>query len=448
MNQSHTGLPSVKYRLLSGGAWALGGKIITAFTAIAVNAMLARLLTPKAMGAYFLTFSLVQAAAIFAGLGLNHAIVRLVAESIGIEKLSRAGTAVRKVFFYGTISAFVVACILLLGLGKVIAIHLFDSLLMSKVVNLIALWVIIVSLQKLVSDTFRGFHDIRLSTIFGGLFTNFLSAILFALLWFYQGHSQLREIIILSISASSASSILAGLLLRQKVKYLKGKSVLKGSEIMNIAWPLFIATFAHFLLTQVDIWILGMFRAQEEVAIYGAAARLIAWIATPLIVTNAFLPPIIAEMHAQGKKEDLEHVIRSTAMIAGIPAFIALLIVFFWGDIILGIIYGDYYRQGALVFTMMGVGQLVNVWSGSSGMLLNMTGHQYAAMKITVSSSIVVISIALLSIKNFGILGAALAAASGIVFQNTVLVIYGHRVIGIKSYIKFSFNFKKIWDNF
>src|SRR3712207_6782370 len=39
--------PSVKRRLLSGSAWATGGRMITAAAALATNALLARLLSPQ-----------------------------------------------------------------------------------------------------------------------------------------------------------------------------------------------------------------------------------------------------------------------------------------------------------------------------------------------------------------------------------------------------------------
>ena len=46
---------SLRRHLLSGGGWALGGQIIATLTGLAVNVLLVRLLTPKEMGAYFLT---------------------------------------------------------------------------------------------------------------------------------------------------------------------------------------------------------------------------------------------------------------------------------------------------------------------------------------------------------------------------------------------------------
>ena len=50
----------LKRRLLSGGAWAFGGKILVALTGLISSALLARLLTPQALGTYFLAYSILN----------------------------------------------------------------------------------------------------------------------------------------------------------------------------------------------------------------------------------------------------------------------------------------------------------------------------------------------------------------------------------------------------
>ena len=95
--RSSTGRPvSLRNRLLSGGVWATGGKAAAAASAVGVNALLARLLRPEELGAYFLTLSLVSITATIAGLGLSRTVVRLVAESVGREEPGRARGAVRR----------------------------------------------------------------------------------------------------------------------------------------------------------------------------------------------------------------------------------------------------------------------------------------------------------------------------------------------------------------
>ena len=77
-----------KERILSGGLWAFGGKAAMAPTGLASNVLLARLLSPQDLSAYFLAFSVVSFGAVLGSLGLGQTVVRLVAESLGRRGLA------------------------------------------------------------------------------------------------------------------------------------------------------------------------------------------------------------------------------------------------------------------------------------------------------------------------------------------------------------------------
>ena len=57
------GLPPLRHRLRRGASWSLIGRIVVGVTALGVNTVVARLLKPDALAAYFLTFSVVTVAA-------------------------------------------------------------------------------------------------------------------------------------------------------------------------------------------------------------------------------------------------------------------------------------------------------------------------------------------------------------------------------------------------
>ena len=71
----------VKKHIIRGGAWAATSKILLSLVALAINAMLTRLLPPEEIGNYFLLFSLVSVLALISQIGMQQAIVRLIAES-------------------------------------------------------------------------------------------------------------------------------------------------------------------------------------------------------------------------------------------------------------------------------------------------------------------------------------------------------------------------------
>ncbi len=425
----------LKKRLLSGGAWAFSGRVVTAFAALAINALLARLLTPEAMGTYFLTFSLVSVASVISGLGLEKAVVRLVAESMGTGRPGRAKETVRLTIICGALGALIVAAMLAMGVGEWLSKHVFHSHLMTEVTGLAALWVIVILFQGLLAETFRGFHDIRLATIFGKLFSNLLSVALFAGLWFMQGGSDLKTIIILSVVAGMGSNVVAGLLLNSRLKLLNGQGKLYGKEVLEIAWPLWITSLALFVLMEADLWIVGIYRPQEDVAIYGAAFRLVTLVAFPLLIVNAVVSPLIAEMYAQGRKNELEKALQITATIAGLPAIALLMLLVLYGDTILEFVYGAFYRDGAMVLALLSLGQVVSVWAGSCGLTLSMTGFQKAFMMITIGCGLVNILGAVFLVQTYGPLGVACAAAFSLALANILSLLAVKRDVGIWTHI-------------
>src|SRR5918999_5247938 len=91
----------LRRRLVSGSAWASGGRIGGAMLGIVTNGLLARMLSPQEFGAYFLTLSIVSLGAVIGSLGLPKTVVRFVAENMGLNRFGRARRAIYTVLGLG-----------------------------------------------------------------------------------------------------------------------------------------------------------------------------------------------------------------------------------------------------------------------------------------------------------------------------------------------------------
>lgn len=411
----------------------MGGKIITALTGLATYALLSRLLAPPEMGFYWLAYSLVLFGGTVGTLGLNNAVVRLIAERVGLNAPGKARRLVNIVFGLGLLGALGMGGAYLLA-GDVIATKILESPQHTAANALIAGWIVVTVLQQLVAETFRGFQEIRLATIFGGLISGLILLGSLGAVWL-TGTTTLATVLSFTVISIAASAAIGSFMLFNKVSALPGiGSAAEDNgigEILSIAWPLLIANLTHFAVTQADVWILGAFRAQEELAIYGAAARLMTIIVMPLMLLNAVVPPIIAELHVQGKKETLETTLRSTAAVAGFPALIVLLAFIFFGKPILALIYGEFYARGAVVLAILSLGQLVNVWAGSCGITLMMTGNQTIRMGLAVASALLAIGGGIWAVQSHGMVGVAIASAFTMICQNVAMVLFVKNKVGV-----------------
>jgi Na+-driven multidrug efflux pump len=81
----------------------------------------------------------------------------------------------------------------------------------------------------------------------------------------------------------------------------------------------------------------------------------------PLLIVNLVLPPIVAEMYAQGQRGRLERTLRTFSTLAGIPSLLVLLVFMLLGGSILGLVYGEHLfppgslaiHQGAIVLVVL-----------------------------------------------------------------------------------------------
>ena len=159
--------PTLKQRLLSGSAWALIGKAASVLATLLVNALLARLLSPQDLGAYFLALSMVYLGATVGALGLNQLVVRSVAESTGLGQFGRVRRVVSLTLRLVVLGALGVG-IAYLSVGHVVGEDLFGAPALASVTELVAGWIVVMVLQMLLTEVFRGFSDLRLASVFGG----------------------------------------------------------------------------------------------------------------------------------------------------------------------------------------------------------------------------------------------------------------------------------------
>ena len=404
-------LSGLHRRLISGSTWAILGKVVMAVTGLAINAVIARIVSPEEVGTYFLIVSAVTLATAIALLGQQIVVVRLIAEAMALGLPGKARATVGVVLRITAIST-VVVCIVFGTGGGLIAKHILASDTMAGVIWLAAGWIAVLVSMNLLAESFRGFHDYGFATLFSGVVSNvIITTLLFGVLFWYH-KSDLHTVLTISIVASVISIFFAGYNMRKKLAGLGETITVKAREVLGISLPLLLTGLAIFVLTQADIWVIGIFGTQAQVATFGTAIRLGQLIYIPLLINNTVLPPFISELYSQGKVKELEKVIRAMSTIAAIPAVAVLVAFIFSADSILALVYGDYYRTASTPLVLISIGQLINVLSGSGMITLMMTGHQRSAMNISLVFGLCIIVGALLVIGPYGVSGVAAVTGS------------------------------------
>jgi O-antigen/teichoic acid export membrane protein len=430
---------AVRRRLVRGSLTVFVAMTIGTIVTLVLNAILARVMPHSQLGSYFLVFSMVMIGSTIGQMGLDRTVVRLVAAARATGDGARARRTVRLVFLLGLGASSLVAVALLLGLGDFIAVHIYHSEAVAGVIGLAALWVLAKALLALTAETFRSFKRFWPATLYNGLAVDSLLVLAFGTLWIAGARPSLDQAVGITVAATLVAFAAGIVMLRRSVSALTGGGDVETREVVGISLPFLATSVASFAVgTGVDLWVVGHFRPESDVALYGAAYRLVFFVATGFIIVSQVVPPIIAELHARGQRRELEQALRSVSTLAGIPAVIVLVVFLLAGPFVMEVVYGPFFRQGATVLAILSVARLVAVWTGSSGATLMMTGHQRTMMTITVTTGVASLIAEILLAPTYGITGVAAATCAAQIMQNALQLTFARLRVGIWTHARFS----------
>ena len=197
--------------------------------------------------------------------------------------------------------------------------------------------------------------------------------------------------------------------------------------------PLFLISAAQTTLIQVDTLLLGAMTNTTQAGIYAVASQFAIIPAFAINAANSIVAPMIAEFHAQGRRDDLQRMLilnaRGVLLFAG-PAIVALI---FGGRFLLGY-YGPAFVVGWAPMVVLSIAQLVVAVCGPVGFLMTMTGQEREASAYIVLSAAVDVVLNVILIPRFGIMGAAFATATAVTLRSLLLSVRVRSTLGLTAH--------------
>jgi O-antigen/teichoic acid export membrane protein len=423
---------AIANRIARGSAWTITTRIAGMLGGFLASALAGRLLSKSDFGSYVLAMSVVTVSAIIAHFGLPRTVVRLVADALARDERGKARGAIRTVGWLNVVGGLAVGAILAFGAGGYLARHLWHSGPLSSVMVFTGVWAASEGIRFTLSETFRGFHDIRLASLLGDPLRSVLMAVGFVVLKVAVDSTSLRTAVLVSLGASLVTCVLAGALLRPKVRSLHARARrVRPSMVLAIAIPLTLTDLTGMIVAQGDVWVVGAFRPLADVGVYGAASRLVIMMSLPLFVMNGVVAPMIAELWAQGRTRALETMLRGATTLATIPSLLGFVVVALAGGSIMRIAYGHRFASGGHILAILAFGVAFGVAAGSCNFALIMTGHHRIVAVVSAITLVVAVGGEIVGAHLGGMTGIAIASSGSTVFQNVVLTAMAKKRIGI-----------------
>lgn len=183
-------------------------------------------------------------------------------------------------------------------------------------------------------------------------------------------------------------------------------------EMLRVSAPMMSAKYLTMIYTWLDILILAWYANEDKVAVYRVATRLTSLATIPLVSINSIAGPKFAEAYGNNDQKGLRNSVKqATRMIfwSCIPILFIFLVFPKWGLYTFGKGYTD--TEAVTVFLIVTLGQVANVLTGPVTVLLNMTGRQKVTMYYALATVVIDVTLNLILIPMYGIIGAAIATA-------------------------------------
>jgi O-antigen/teichoic acid export membrane protein len=193
---------------------------------------------------------------------------------------------------------------------------------------------------------------------------------------------------------------------------------------------LWLATAMNAAITPLSVVVVGQFISPAETGAFFAAVRVATILAFPLQGLNLLTAPMLARNYAANNFSQLQRVASFTAIASTAMALLGTVILGFFGAQLLDLLNPSFSPSATVLLVVM-AGFVIAAICGSSGKLMNMTGHDREFLKILATFNIIGFAVLLLLTREFGAIGAAWGLFATRAGWNIAVVIWARRNLGI-----------------
>ena len=188
--------------------------------------------------------------------------------------------------------------------------------------------------------------------------------------------------------------------------------------------------WGNLLLVQADIFLLKYLSTNEGIAIYSVALQLSALVS---FVLNAINSNVISQIASDYKhcssKVFQRRITTYTRMIVSLSGVVIIALLGLGYFIVK--LYGESYIYSYYLFTILMIGQTINVLCGSVATIMNMSGHEKYSCKVFYQALLINIILGSILFCFFNLYGVAFASSVAVIYWNIKLVLFVKRKLGI-----------------
>lgn len=414
-------------------AGSMGLKVVAVLVGFGLNVVVARTMGAAEAGLYFWFFSAITLASVVSRQGFDRIVVR-----------SHAGNYIDRKWAIPILQRKVEKSILLFSIpigflflfaGKWFVVNVLNKPEVGQAVEYGGVVLVFLALLQNLTEAYKGIERIYLGLALWGIVYPATNALLILFLNKNQGLSGLgiagHEIGVISLTLSAGLTWITARLLwwgfthswvpkhRDEVIKLERK---ESSRLFQVA-------LMEFGVNMLPTFLMGALVMSGDIAIFESARRTSLLMAFFLVAFNSVLSPRIAGLHSKGNIEAIKRLSNKSTLLLVILTTPLLIGIGFFPSQIMSL-FGKEFTSGSLELLVLSAGQFFNVICGPVGIILVMGKKDKEKLRATFLGFAIMLILCLVLIPIMGILGGAIAVASGVVLQNLMSVIYVKKSFG------------------
>jgi O-antigen/teichoic acid export membrane protein len=398
------------------------GMVFTTVVGFFFKVYIARELGAEALGIYAMGLSIVAIVSGFSSIGLARSGIRFISQ----YKARRHWYFLRAYLQRTTL--------ITLGLGSGLALLvyllrfeistlLFQKPEVAKYMIWFAVLIFLSSLHGLMEAYAQGFQNVGKQTIIGSFikFPVKIGATIGLLMLGYGLTGYIIGEVLATFISLALFILLIWNLIPEPVKHLKTvKPIPWDKNLLSLSGVFLGLKILGMFSGEIDKLVLGGFMSASDVGVYSIAMTLGGFIFILLKSLNTVFAPIISELHATGKHEEMKRIyFAATRWITLLSAPLAVSLTAN-GNAFLHI-FGDEFTEGSTALWIIAAGYLVNVSFGPIGMIAQMTGLEKNLFRYSIITQVVSLLLFWGLIPVFGLIGAAIAICVNNILSNILI---------------------------
>lgn len=393
--------------------------------------LLARNLSQSEYGLIYAVFALFGLLSVFQHMGLQEALVKLIAEYRTKNEMEKVKTAIFTTFIIQISTALFLALIGVIFSGA-LAKYYFQIPIAKQIIILYAISIFLSPLELVFMCIFQGYQKMKLYS----LITFFKALSLFLITAFfihfeYGMYSILYAyILVYFFPFALYLPITLKKIIPDLFSVSKFFTIEMSNELFYYGIPVILSSVAGIVLTYTDTAMITYFKGVEQTALYNAAvptSRLL-WMLPQAFVVVLF--PIATELWIKNKhflKQGIGVLYKYTL----ITMFPLASMLFIYPELILRILFGNIYEPAATSLRILCIGGILFSISSVNGVLLTSIGKPKVNSKASWIAAIFNFFANLIVIPLYGIAGAAFSTLLAFVLIMIVTSIHVKKEIDI-----------------